>query len=199
MHIGVEDSPLGVQLRNSPLEGGSGGVREYDAMPRRKIIPYNAKLKELSRRLRNNSTLSEVLLWQQIKNRKIRGYRFLRQKPIDDYIVDFFCHELLLAIEIDGETHNYKAGKDQIRQDRLEALGIDLLRFLDIDIKQDMDAVLTAIENRIDSLMQSKEHPPAPLKGGIKQSVTSLKDPPRESPRREAGGCRGQEWCVLVA
>ena len=85
-------------------------------MSRRNIIPYNPRLKELSRQLRNNSTLAEVLLWNQIKNKKIGGYKFLRQKPIDRYIVDFFCYELMLAIEVDGETHNYSVDEDEIRQ-----------------------------------------------------------------------------------
>ena len=59
-------------------------------MERRQIIPYNPKLKEIARQLRNNSTLSEVLLWLELKGKKMRGYDFHRQKPIDNYIVDFF-------------------------------------------------------------------------------------------------------------
>ena len=105
-------------------------------MSRRNIIPYNPRLKELSRQLRNNSTLAEVLLWNQIKNKKIGGYKFLRQKPIDRYIVDFFCYELMLAIEVDGETHNYSVDEDEIRQKRIEALGISVIRFMDIDTER---------------------------------------------------------------
>jgi len=116
----------------------------------RKIIPYNPKLKELSRRLRNNSTLSEVLLWEQIKNRKINGFRFLRQKPIDNYIVDFFCPELMLAIEVDGITHDDKAAFDKDRQDRLESLGVNFLRFLDIDVKTNLEGVLSIIRRWIE-------------------------------------------------
>ena len=150
----------------------SGGVtevlRKRNAMSRRKIIPYNANLKELSRQLRNNSTLAEVLLWNQIKKNQIRGYRFLRQKPIDNYIVDFFCYELMLAIEIDGETHNYKVEKDQIRQNRIESLGIHLLRFLDIDVKRNMDGVLLTLNTWINNFELVEQNTPlAPLKGGI--------------------------------
>ncbi len=133
-------------------------------MARRKIIPYNPKLKEIARKLRNNSTLSEVLLWQQIKNRQIRGYKFLRQKPINEYVVDFFCHDLMLAIEVDGETHNYKQYSDRERQNRLELLGIKVLRFLDIDIKKNLDGVLKMIHKCIEKL--EKEHPPNPPQGG---------------------------------
>ncbi len=119
-------------------------------MPRRKIIPYNPKLTALSKQLRNNSTLAEVLLWNQIKKKHMRRYQFLRQKPIDNYIVDFFCYELMLAIEIDGETHNYQVEKDRIRQNRLELIGINLLRFMDIDVKRNMDGVLLGLDRWID-------------------------------------------------
>ena len=81
-------------------------------MTRRQILRYNPKLKALARELRNRSTFSEVLLWNQLKGRRIRGYQFLRQKPIDNYIVDFFCYELMLAIEIDGQTHGNKTEED---------------------------------------------------------------------------------------
>jgi very-short-patch-repair endonuclease len=92
-------------------------------MTQNKIIPYNPKLKELARELRKNSTLSEVILWNEIK-KKAPGYEFHRQVPIDEYIIDFFCHELLLAIEIDGSTHDYKYDYDIYRQSRLEKYGI---------------------------------------------------------------------------
>jgi very-short-patch-repair endonuclease len=92
-------------------------------MTQNKIIPYNPKLKELARELRKNSTLSEVILWNEIK-KKASGYEFHRQVPIDEYIIDFFCHELLLAIEIDGSTHDYKYDYDIYRQSRLEKYGI---------------------------------------------------------------------------
>ena len=59
-------------------------------MSRRKIIPYNPKLKETARKLRNNSTLSEVILWNRLKRKQMKDYQFFRQKPIDNYIVDFF-------------------------------------------------------------------------------------------------------------
>jgi len=64
--------------------------------------------------------------------------------------VDFFCYELMLAIEIDGETHNYKVEKDRIRQNRLELLGINLLRFMEIDVKRNMDGVLLNLDRWID-------------------------------------------------
>jgi len=117
---------------------------------RRKIIPYDPKLKELARELRNNSTLSEVLLWKVLKGKQMCGYDFHRQKPIDKYIVDFYCPDLLLAIEIDGVSHFGKAEYDEQRQRRLESLGVRFLRFTDSDVKTNLDSVVKAIEQWID-------------------------------------------------
>ena len=88
-----------------PLKGVGGCKNNF--MCANKLLSYNPKLKALSRQLRKNSTLAEVILWQNIKG-KAFGYEFHRQVPINEFIVDFFCHELLLAIEIDGNTHDYK-------------------------------------------------------------------------------------------
>ncbi len=117
----------------------------------KKIIHYNPALKELSRRLRNNSTLSEILLWKELKGKKMRGYDFHRQKPIDKHIVDFYCPRLTLAIEIDGESHFANETKDNMRQKTIEALGINFLRFDDSEIKGDMEGVLKSIEEWIDN------------------------------------------------
>ena len=114
-------------------------------------IYYNPKLKQRARELRNKSTLSEVLLWNQLKARKMKGYQFMRQKPIDDFIVDFFCSKLNLVIEIDGESHDNKISEDQIRQRKLETLGLSVLRFNDKDVKRNLRGVLTALENWIDN------------------------------------------------
>ena len=79
-----------------------------------KIIPYNPKLKEFARQLRKNSTLSEILLWQKIKQQAL-GVQFHRQVPLLEYIVDFYCHELKLAIEIDGKSHEFIYDEDAFR------------------------------------------------------------------------------------
>ena len=115
-----------------------------------KIIPYNHKLKALARQLHKNSTLSEVLLWQKIKQ-KAYGVQFHRQVTLLEYIVDFYCHELKLAIEIDGDSHNFKEGYDIIRQKELESYGITFLRFTDLDIKKNMFSVLLSIEQKVEA------------------------------------------------
>src|SRR5688572_26684552 len=106
------------------------------------IIPYKPCLKILARQLRLNSTLSEVLLWNELKQKKMHGYDFDRQKLIDAFIVDFYCKKLKLAIEIDGDSHNYQFEKDMVRQKRLEALGVNFLRFYDEEVKRDINNVL---------------------------------------------------------
>lgn len=116
-------------------------------MARRKIIWYDPKLKPLAKKLRKNMTLSEVLLWNELKNKQMRGYDFDRQRPIDRYIVDFYCKDLMLAIEVDGDSHGYDKAieNDRIRQNRLEKLGVRFLRFDDLDVKRDMKWVLNEI------------------------------------------------------
>ena len=128
---------------------------------RNKIIPYNPKLKELARKLRKQGILSEVLLWKQIKNKSF-GIEFHRQVPIDNYIVDFYCHELMFAVEIDGISHQFDeiAVKDNDRQKKLENLGIHFLRFNDKDVKKNMTMVLHALENKIGELQNSNTTSP---------------------------------------
>jgi very-short-patch-repair endonuclease len=120
-------------------------------MRHRKNYPYNPALKERARELRNNSTLSEVLLWNELKNGKMKGKDFHRQKPIMDYIVDFFCPELGMAIEIDGGSHDNENAcrNDRERQKKIEELEIQFLRFNDVDVKRNMAGVLKVIEQWI--------------------------------------------------
>ncbi len=115
-----------------------------------KIIPYNSNLKELASELRKKMTLSEVLLWNELKRKQILGYDFDRQRPINNYIVDFYCKELKLAIEIDGNTHIYRDDYDDERQRNLEKLGVHFLRFEDIEVKKSMSNVLRVIEDWIE-------------------------------------------------
>ena len=77
------------------------------------------------------------------------GYDFHRQKPIDEYIVDFFCTRLKLIIEIDGESHSDRDEEDQKRQERLESIGFHFLRFWDFDVKKNMEGVILTIREWI--------------------------------------------------
>ena len=121
---------------------------------RRQIIPYNPKLKQIARNLRNHSTFSEILLWNELKGKKVRGFDFHRQRPIHQYIVDFFCSELFLAIEIDGSSHEGRSEYDEERQKELEALGVRFLRFSDSDVKQNLSGVVETIQDWIDAYLE---------------------------------------------
>lgn len=115
-------------------------------MKRREIIPYNPKLKEFARKLRNNSTLSEIMLWNYLKGKQICGYDFDRQRPINNFIVDFYCKDLKLAIEIDGESHFGKDEKEKSRDAKLNLLGVTVLRFDDLEVRYNLEKVLKDIE-----------------------------------------------------
>ena len=132
-------------------------------MSKNKILPYKPYLKNLARELRKNSTIAEIMLWEQIKGREL-GFQFHRQVPIDRYIVDFYCHELMLAIEVDGSSHDNEEGVilDEHRQSKLEKYGVKFLRFDDTDVKQSTENVVETIKEFIKQL----EHPPSPPSRG---------------------------------
>ena len=113
----------------------------------RRILPYNPKLKELARKLRRQGVLSEVILWNFLKNKQMRGFDFHRQKPIDEYIVDFYAPDLNLVIEINGASHADKIIYDKQRQKRLEYFGLSILNFSDSVVKKDIDSVLRTIDD----------------------------------------------------
>lgn len=120
------------------------------------ILPYNPKLKELAKKFRKQGILSEVLLWMKIKNKSL-WFEFHRQVPIDNFIVDFYCHELMLAIEIDGNSHLNSETQinDCIRQDVLEKLGVIFIRFNDLDIKKNMNDVIRCLQVKTDEIKDS--------------------------------------------
>jgi very-short-patch-repair endonuclease len=129
---------------------------------RRKIIPYNPKLKDFAKRLRNDSTLGEVLLWKELNTKQFYGHDFHRQKPLLNYIVDFYCRELNLVIEIDGQYHNHEETYklDLLREQELAKYDLTILRFTEHEVKKDMANVLRVIEQHI------LEHTPDPSQEG---------------------------------
>jgi len=124
-----------------------------------KIIPYNPKLKAIARKLRKEMTFGEVILWNELKENKLLGFDFDRQRCMDNYIVDFYCKELMLAIEIDGRYHNYEEIliKDDARQAKLESFGVRFLRFAEADVKDDLSNVLRAIEGMIITILKGDD------------------------------------------
>jgi len=112
------------------------------------IIKYNPKLKSLARELRKNATHTEIMLWQRLRRKQFHNLDFHRQKPIDEFIVDFFCPELKMIVEIDGISHDAKLDQDRRRQGRLEALGFSVVRFLDAEVRNNLEGVLKALEKQ---------------------------------------------------
>ncbi|MDZ7719333.1 MAG: endonuclease domain-containing protein [Balneolaceae bacterium] len=128
-----------------------------------KHLGYNKELKEIARKLRKNSTPAEIRLWTKLlRAKKMKGYQFLRQRPVLNYIADFMCKELKLIIEVDGESHESENQwyKDKSRQKELEDYGFTILRFLDEEVFKDLKNVSRVIEQWIES------HPPAPPSKG---------------------------------
>jgi very-short-patch-repair endonuclease len=154
----------------SPLCKRGPGIQNLISMY---YLPYNKDLKQFSRDLRNHSTYGEVLLWMELRAGQLRGYKFNRQKPLDKYIVDFYCKKLNLVIEVDGESHYSGEArlKDEKRQQILENLGLRFLRFDDWDVKNKMEVVLQKIEEFIENTNPpAPANPPTPFsKGGHPQ------------------------------
>lgn len=113
---------------------------------------YNKRLKLFARKLRNNSTLAEVILWQKVLKRKqLKGYPFLRQRPIANYIVDFFSKELKLIIELDGKIHQFQKKKDKAREEELTKLGYTVIRFNNEEVLKNLYNVERTLEIFIDN------------------------------------------------
>jgi very-short-patch-repair endonuclease len=123
-------------------------------------VYYNPELKQKARNLRNNVTFSERVLWKYLKSSQMKGYRFTRQKPIGNYIVDFYCSKLQLIIEVDGDSHNEKQEYDRKRQKELEDKGFHFLRFDGYTVINQTESVLTVIADKIEEL---QGQPPNPL------------------------------------
>ncbi len=106
--------------------------------------------------LRSRSTHAEIVLWQELKNSKL-GQKFRRQQPLDHYIADFYCADLKLVIEIDGESHNFSevVKKDKMKEDYLRNKGYHVLRFVDIDIHHNLEGVIIQIKKFILDAMKS--------------------------------------------
>ena len=122
----------------------------------RKIIPYKPYLKSIAQKLRNNSSKPEIIFWNEIKQKKFKGYDFHRQKPLLNYIVDFYCHELNLIIEIDGKQHDteYQSEKDAERDEALKKWNLTVIRIPAAEILVDVSAVMGILDAHIDSIEQ---------------------------------------------
>lgn len=103
-------------------------------------------IKEAARQLRKELTPSEHLLWSALRDRQLAGRKFRRQHPVGRFVLDFYCHEERLAVELDGKVHQMRRHADQERQDILESMGIRFLRLAAELIENDLPAALAIIE-----------------------------------------------------
>nr|WP_284046806.1 endonuclease domain-containing protein [Gelidibacter japonicus] len=120
-----------------------------------KGAPKSAFLK--ARLLRNKMTSAEKILWSYLENKKFEGYKFRRQHPLHLFIVDFYCHELGLIIEVDGAYHEIKEQeeKDEKRTELLEFQGLTVIRFTNEEVATDIEIVLTKIKKAINKINSS--------------------------------------------
>lgn len=108
---------------------------------------------DITRRLRSNMTGPEAPLWSRLRARQLQGLKFRRQHGIGPYIVDFYCPEQSLVIEVDGDSH---ADADQVVKDRqreqyLQSLGLRIIRYINDDIVKNLDGVLEDLAERLSS------------------------------------------------
>jgi len=115
------------------------------------MLKYNANLKSRARQLRQNLTDSEQVLWLRLRGKQVAGVQFYRQKPIGDFIVDFYAPKAKLVIEIDGSQHleTYHAEKDRQRDEYLRNLGLIVLRFNSRQVLKETEATMEFVYQAI--------------------------------------------------
>jgi very-short-patch-repair endonuclease len=119
----------------------------------------NKDLKKRAIDLRNNMTKAEIILWSRLQMRQIEGFKFRRQQPIFDYIVDFYCHELKLIIEVDGEIHTLS---EQIKSDNLRDKmfinnGFNIIHLTNHEIETNLDSSVTRIKSVIANILSPSQ------------------------------------------
>lgn len=150
-------------LAPSPLrgEGWGEGVRASMAKTPNFI--------KAARKLRRTLTDAERFLWFRIRDRRLGGWKFKRQVPIDRYIVDFVCNEARIIVELDGGQHATQLAADATRTEALEARGYLVLRFWNNDVLKNLEGVVESIKLTLDQIRPDPPHP-NPLPGGERES-----------------------------
>ena len=142
--ISDDNAQIGPGQTPSPVKGRAGeGLK-------RPCRAYNPKLTALAQKNRKNPTPAETLLWQKVlRHRQFEAHKFHRQKPIGTFIVDFYCKELHLVIEIDGDSHADQIEYDQQRTQYLNSLGLRVLRYTNADVLQNLAGVFDDLSQQI--------------------------------------------------
>ncbi len=175
----LPEIPQSRQGEMSPFDKGVVYEME-DLRIHGELIPYKGSLKENAQQLRNNQTLAEKKLWYDVLSKNQTGFRFLRQKPIDSFIADFYCSKLMLIIEVDGKIHEKQKEYDESRTYCLEDLGLKIIRYTNEeilhnlpDVKKDLDHHIQIRLNEIKQAAAKKASIEAPprQRGIIAQSA----------------------------
>jgi len=133
-----------------PVEGWQAqpdGVVTMRNTKKYKSLPYNPALRDRARALRKAGILHEALLWLELKSKKLNGLDFDRQKIIGNYIVDFYCAEKNVVIEVDGSSHDSKQLEDAERDRYLESLGLTVIRLLAKDVLRNLVGVVEFLKD----------------------------------------------------
>ncbi len=123
------------------------------------IYTGNRRLIKKARELRSQMTLPEILLWSKIRSKQLDGYKFRRQHPIFDYVVDFYCHELKLIIEVDGEIHFRKEqiSFDENRDKILKINGYHIFRLTNFEIQTDLETSVNKLRSYISTILSPSQ------------------------------------------
>ncbi len=113
-------------------------------------VDRKRQMMEQARTFRKEPTRSEELLWERLRRKGLDGHKFRRQHPYGPFILDFYCPERRLAVEVDGSIHASQAAADEERQELLEASGLKVLRVRSHDVENNIDAVLSKIREAFD-------------------------------------------------
>jgi very-short-patch-repair endonuclease len=112
----------------------------------RRLLFQSPGIKFRRQELRNNATVPEKQLWERLRKRQL-GYKFTRQYSVGNYILDFYCPEKKLGLEIDGEIHNQQKEKDEYRTRTIKELGIKIARFNNSEIENDINSILNKLKS----------------------------------------------------
>ncbi len=132
-------------------------------------IPYNQSLTKRARENRKTPTPAEQKIWADVlQGNKLQDLKFVRQKPLDEYIVDFYCSEYMLAVEIDGDSHGEQEEYDRKRTERLNALGVTVVRYSNEEVMKNIAGVYEDLKMKIVGLgkLRKTKPPQSPLSGG---------------------------------
>jgi very-short-patch-repair endonuclease len=137
-----EGEQKGVRIRGSVVNSDNPGKRNLARFTDRGSWQ---RLKPAAREMRKQPTRAEDILWQRLRRHQLRGMKFRRQHLVGRYIVDFYCAEAKLVIEVDGPVHDYGKGDDKNRQDFIESTGLKVIRFSNDEVLEDIDTIVEKI------------------------------------------------------